>query len=65
MLVMLTEGQLFPPHAICQSCLLADQDGQPRWHQGSLCCGRLIPDLGEGQPAQFECKMGFRVASIE
>lgn len=65
MLVMLTDSQLFSPQVICQNCLLADHNGQPRWHQGTLCCGRQVNHLRQDQPTQFECQMGFRLASIE
>lgn len=65
MLVMLTDSQLISPQAVCQTCLMADQNGQPRWQQGELRCGRMIPDLTHEQPTQFECQMGFRIASVE
>ncbi len=65
MLVILIENQLIPTHTVCQSCLLADQSGQPRWQGGQLRCGRALRKLTEQQPEQFECQMGFRVAQIE
>lgn len=65
MLVILMENQLLSPHQICQSCLMADQRGQPRWHHGQLRCGRSLQKLGENQPEQYECQMGFRIANIE
>jgi hypothetical protein len=66
MLVMMTDNQIISPHTVCQNCVLADHNGQPRWRQGSLGCGRLLTGgLDHGQPAQFECQMGFRVASID
>jgi hypothetical protein len=65
MLVILTENQLLSPHQVCQNCLMADQSGQPRWHQGQLRCGRALHKLAESQPDQYECQMGFRVAHIE
>jgi hypothetical protein len=64
MLVMLTDNQLISPQSVCQTCLLADHNGQPRWHQGQLRCGRAISGLRQDQPAQFECQMGFRIADI-
>ena len=36
MLVIVTEEQLLPPQCVCQTCVLADHHGQPRWHQGQL-----------------------------
>ena len=65
MLVMLTDNQLIAPQTVCQTCLLADQNGQPRWRQGRLGCGRMVAGLDHGQPVQYECQMGFRVASID
>jgi len=65
MLVMLMEGQVISPQLVCQSCLLADHGGQPRWKAGQLCCGHAVGKLSENQPAQYECQMGFRVANIQ
>ena len=65
MLVMLTDNQIISPHTVCQTCLLADHNGETRWRQGSLGCGRLVTGLDHGEPAQFECQMGFRVASVD
>ncbi|MFE4106420.1 hypothetical protein [Almyronema epifaneia] len=65
MLVILMDDQLLLPQKVCQSCLMADQTGQPRWRQGRLRCGRLVEKLSDTQPDQYECQMGFRVANIE
>ncbi|HIK43703.1 MAG TPA: hypothetical protein IGR64_02330 [Leptolyngbyaceae cyanobacterium M65_K2018_010] len=65
MLVMITENQLLTPQTVCQTCLWADQNGQPRWRQGHLGCGRVVANSGHDQPPQFECQMGFRVTSID
>lgn len=65
MLVILMENQLLAPQHVCQSCLMADQSGQPRWQDGQLRCGRALNKLGDNQPDQFECQMGFRIANIE
>jgi hypothetical protein len=64
MLVILTETQIISPRQVCQSCLLADQSGQPRWRQGQLRCGNIIRQLTENQPEQYECQMGFRLVNI-
>ena len=64
MLVILMENQILVPQQVCQSCLLADQAGRPRWHQGQLRCGRALM-VSDNQPEQYECQMGFRVANIE
>jgi hypothetical protein len=65
MLVILMDNQILSPHQICQSCLMADQSGQPRWDRGQLRCGRALQKGFESQPDQFECQMGFRIANIE
>lgn len=65
MLVVMMDNQMFSPHQICQTCLMADHNGQPRWQQGQLRCGRVLRKLAEELPDQFECQMGFRIAHIE
>ncbi|MGL5509228.1 MAG: hypothetical protein ACRDB1_06390 [Microcoleaceae cyanobacterium] len=64
MLVMFIENQLITPHQVCQTCLMADQGGEPRWQSGQLRCGHRLPKISEEQPEQFECQMGFKIASI-
>ncbi|MDJ0675145.1 MAG: hypothetical protein QNJ36_07175 [Calothrix sp. MO_167.B42] len=64
MLVILMDNQILPPDQVCQSCLLADQTGQPRWRRGKLGCGQAVKPVTEQQSEQFECVMGFRVAQI-
>ena len=65
MLVIVMENQLVTPQRVCQNCLLADQTGQPRWKGGQLRCGHPVPKLTDTQADQYECQMGFRIASIE
>lgn len=65
MLVMLMDNQVITPQTVCQSCLLADRSGQPRWRSGHLCCGQAVPKLTEQQTEQYECLMGFRIANIQ
>jgi len=65
MLVMLMDNQILSSEKICQSCLLATDNGQPRWGEGKLRCGQPISKCTEQQPDQYECVMGFRVANIE
>lgn len=65
MLVIVTDDQLISPQTVCSNCLMADRYGQPRWQQGMLRCGRQLTSLDQGQPTQFECQMGFRVADID
>lgn len=65
MLVILTEEQVLSPQHVCQTCLLADQKGLPRWRQGQLGCGHLLRKLNDDQqPELYECQMGFRVAHL-
>jgi len=68
MLVVIIDNQIIAPHQVCQACLLADRDGQPRWRQGKLCCGRVVSNLhhcSEPQSDAYECQMGFRLVEIE
>lgn len=65
MLVILTEEQILSPTQVCQSCLLADSKGQPRWRRGKLGCGHAIRQLTPHQPEQYECEMGFRIANLD
>ncbi|MBD2776316.1 hypothetical protein [Iningainema tapete] len=65
MLVIVMENQILTTGQVCQSCLLADGSGKPRWREGKLRCGWAIRKLGEQQPDQYECMMGFRIANIE
>ncbi|PZV06524.1 MAG: hypothetical protein DCF22_23690 [Leptolyngbya sp.] len=65
MLVILMDNQLISPNQVCQSCLMADASGQPRWSSGKLRCGRALKQINQQNPKQFECEMGFRVANIE
>ncbi|TAE60362.1 MAG: hypothetical protein EAZ76_03860 [Nostocales cyanobacterium] len=65
MLVILTDDQVFAPEQVCQSCLLANDSGKPRWHGGKLGCGHAVRKCTEQQPEQYECVMGFRIANIQ
>ncbi|WP_016953310.1 hypothetical protein [Anabaena sp. PCC 7108] len=65
MLVILMDEQILAPEQICQSCLLANGSGQPRWYGGQLRCGQAIRQCTEQQPEQYECVMGFRIANIK
>ncbi len=65
MLVILMDEQILAPQHVCQSCLLANQSGQPRWSQGQLRCGQAIRKLTLAEPDQYQCQMGFRIAKIE
>jgi hypothetical protein len=65
MLVILIEDQIIAPEQVCQSCVLADQSGQPRWRGNKLYCGQAISKLSHQQPEQYECQMGFRIVNIK
>jgi hypothetical protein len=65
MLVVILKNQIIPPQQVCQACLWADHDGQPRWRQGKLCCGQLVRDCNEQQPIAYQCQMGFKLVEIE
>lgn len=65
MLVILMEEQILDTGQVCQSCLLADRSGQPRWSQGQLRCGQAIGKITPRQADQYRCLMGFRIANIE
>ncbi|AKG22753.1 hypothetical protein [Calothrix sp. 336/3] len=65
MLVILLEDQILNPHQVCQSCLLADSSGQPRWRKGQLRCAQQIRRITDKHSEQYECLMGFRIANVE
>ncbi|NJM90250.1 MAG: hypothetical protein HC847_27055 [Hydrococcus sp. RU_2_2] len=68
MLVVIINDRIFPPQQVCQACLLADGNGQPRWRQGKLGCGRLVRSIdccSEPQPDAYQCQMGFRLMEVE
>lgn len=65
MLVILTDEQILSPKQVCQSCLLANQSGLPRWQNGKLGCGQALGELKQNRPAMYECQMGFRLANVD
>jgi hypothetical protein len=68
MLIAIVNNQIIAPEQVCQSCLLADQNGQPRWRHGKLRCGQIIHRLNycsETQVDTYECQMGLRLMEIE
>ena len=67
MLVVIINDRIIAPQQVCQACLLADRDGQPRWRQGKLGCGRVVRTLNccpEVQSDAYVCQMGFRLVDI-
>jgi hypothetical protein len=68
MLVVVINDRILAPQQVCQACILADRDGQPRWQQGKLRCGKLVHNVTcctEAQPDAYQCQMGFRLVEIE
>jgi hypothetical protein len=66
MLVILTERQVLSPQSVCSGCLWATSQGEPRWRQEQLCCGRLVRDRTPcDQPPAYECQMGFQLVKVE
>jgi hypothetical protein len=64
MLVMFLDSGPLPPQRVCQTCLLADRAGQPRWHNGRLFCAHATRPANGTQPACYECEMGFTLADV-
>ena len=64
MLVIITDEQVLSPKQVCQTCLMANRGGLPRWHHGKLKCGHTVNKSSENQATVYECQMGFRVADI-
>ncbi|MEL7067061.1 MAG: hypothetical protein AAGN15_00235 [Cyanobacteria bacterium J06581_3] len=64
MLVILIDDQALPPATVCQCCPMANQNGLPRWQQGTLRCGHPVRSAASARPTQYECTMGFRVAEL-
>jgi hypothetical protein len=68
MLVVVINDRILAPQQVCQACLLADRDGQPRWQPGKLRCGKLVRNVTcctEAQPDAYQCQMGFRLVDID
>ena len=53
MLVILNEEQVFSARQVCQGCLLADQQGLPRWQPGRLQCGNAVRPVDSHQPILY------------
>ena len=64
MLVIVTDNQILATDVVCHSCLFANQQGQPRWSQGQLQCGRLLGSQDNNKLSQYECCMGFKIAEV-
>jgi hypothetical protein len=65
MLLIVTDRQVIRPQNICEGCLWATSQGEPRWKQEKLCCGHQIRNRTAcEQPAAYECQMGFQLLDI-
>lgn len=64
MLVILADEQVLSAQQVCPGCLLATNQGLPRWQQGKLRCGHFLGQAGTEQPALYECQMGFKIANL-
>lgn len=65
MVVILTDNSLIPTCQVCQGCVLADHNGQPRWRGGQLDCGRMVSHCSDRTGHHYQCVMGFHVAQID
>lgn len=65
MLVILQQEKILPTHSICQNCLWANQNGNPRWEKGKLDCGKCLTPSPSPQPPLYECQMGFHLVNID
>ncbi|MGB0560309.1 MAG: hypothetical protein ACPGVO_00700 [Spirulinaceae cyanobacterium] len=71
MLVIVTENQLLSPQQVCSDCLLATQEGLPRWQRGKLGCEMKASSTNEScgrshpSAARHRCQMGFELADIQ
>ena len=64
MLVMIVGDRVVSVQQVCQNCLMASRDGQPRWDSGQLRCGQAIASSVPQHADQFDCQMGFRVIQV-
>ena len=65
MLVILTHDNILSVNQVCSGCLLADQQGTPRWHHGELGCGHSLGKVDSRQAKGYKCEMGFQVTEVD
>ena len=65
MLVILTDDNILSVNQVCSGCLLADQQGTPRWHHGELGCGHSLGKVDSRQAKVYKCEMGFQVTEVD
>ena len=64
MLVAIAGEQILSIEQVCQTCLMADTHGLPRWNHGKLGCGKALQKSLDRQATVYECQMGFRVTQV-
>ena len=65
MLVILTHDNILSVNQVCSGCLLADQQGTPRWNHGELGCGHSLGRVNSRQAKVYQCEMGFQVTEVD
>ena len=65
MVVMMIDRQLLSAKQVCQSCLMANRFGLPRWNRGELGCGKIMEKSDPDQATVYRCHMGFNVTQID
>ena len=65
MIVMMLEQQLLSAKQVCQSCLMADKSGLPRWRGDKLGCGKAMTKSAPDQATIYRCQMGFDVTHVD
>ena len=65
MLVILTHDNILSVNQVCSGCLLADQQGTPRWHHGELGCGHSLGKVDSRQAKVYKCEKGFQVTEVD
>ncbi|GAB4527043.1 MAG: hypothetical protein Tsb0014_07530 [Pleurocapsa sp.] len=64
MLVMMGDEQILSAQQVCQNCLMATQQGLPRWNHGKLSCGKALREATDKHPKIYECQMGFHLTQV-
>ncbi|NJN31836.1 MAG: hypothetical protein HC824_16455 [Synechococcales cyanobacterium RM1_1_8] len=65
MLMLLTAQEILSPGQVCRHCVLANDQGEPRLHNGKVRCGRsLLSPVLASEPLPQRCPMGFRVVEL-
>ena len=54
MLVILAHDNILSVNQVCPGCLLANQQGTPRWNHGKLFCGHSLDKIDAKQASIYE-----------